>query len=145
MTNSIEKLNADITEADSKFSEEGISLNASIENGEGESELDETLVGAVKSITDVSTTEHMRCDGLKENHVHTLINKLRQIVAIARTPKIDTILKRRAGKGAIIDQATRWGSTYLMIQCLLEIKDSLIDMAHLDITTEFQWRQAKEL
>nr|XP_039273925.1 uncharacterized protein LOC120347876 [Styela clava] len=65
---------------------------------------------------------------------------------MARTPKIDAILKRRTGKGAIIDQATRWGSTYLMIQRLLEIKNSLIDMANPDITlTDLQWRQTHQL
>ncbi|KAG8235375.1 hypothetical protein J437_LFUL012586 [Ladona fulva] len=41
---------------------------------------------------------------------------------------------RRTGKGAIIDQATRWGSTYLMIQRLLELKSFLVDMANPQVT-----------
>ena len=65
---------------------------------------------------------------------------------VAPTPKINEILKRRVGKGVVIDQETRWGSTYLMIQRLLEIKDSLVDMAHPDISmTESQWKQVEEL
>ncbi|XP_077975500.1 uncharacterized protein LOC144431349 [Styela clava] len=121
-----------------------------------EGESDEALVIAVNSITAVNTIEHMRCavhtlqlairDGLKEKHVHTLLSKLRQTSVMARTPKKDAILKRRTGKGAIIDQATRWGSTHLMIQRLLEIKNSLIDMANPDITlTDLQWRQTHQL
>ena len=100
--------------------------------------------------------KHMRCavhtlqlaihDGLKEKHAQNLISKIRQIALVARTPKIDKILKRRVGKGAVINQATRWGSTYLIIQPLLEIKGSLIDMAHSDIfITENQWKQVEEL
>lgn len=43
------------------------------------------------------------CNGLKEKHVHTLISKLRQIVRIAKTPKIDARLKWRTRKVATID------------------------------------------
>ena len=59
---------------------------------------------------------------------------------------IDEISKCWVGKNAVIDQATRWSSTYLMIQRLLEIKDSLVDMAHPDISmTESQWKLVEEL
>lgn len=157
MTSAIEKLNEYPTEADNELLGEITSQNDSLENElETESYDEETLFHAICDISELSRIEHMRCavhtlqlavrDGLKEKHVHTLISKLRQVVVIARTPKVDAILKRRAGKGAIIDQATRWGSTYLMIKRLLEIKSNLIDMAHPDITlTEFQWKQAEEL
>ncbi|XP_073510784.1 uncharacterized protein [Phyllobates terribilis] len=75
-----------------------------------------------------------------------LIGKVRKFVIAARTPKIDSILKRRAGKGAIVDQATRWGSTYLMIERLLELKPFLIDMANPQVTlNEGQWTQVAEL
>ena len=46
-------------------------------------------------------------DGLKVRHVTSPIRKIRQIVRAARSPKIDTILKRKTNKGAILDQATR--------------------------------------
>ena len=67
---------------------------------------------------------HMRCavhtqqlairDGLKEEYASNLISEVSHVVTAARKPKVDEILRRRAGKGAIIDQATRWSGTYLM-------------------------------
>ncbi|XP_073507370.1 uncharacterized protein [Phyllobates terribilis] len=63
---------------------------------------------------------HMRCvghtlqltirDSLLEGHAGNLIGRVRKLVIAARTPKIDSILKRHAGKGAIVDQATRWAA-----------------------------------
>ncbi|KAM4018767.1 LOW QUALITY PROTEIN: uncharacterized protein ACNLHF_008010 [Anomaloglossus baeobatrachus] len=99
---------------------------------------------------------HMRCvvhtlqlairDSLQEGHAAALIGKVRKLATVARTPKVDSILKRRAGKGAIIDQATRWGSTYLMIQRLVELKTFLVDMANPQLTpNESQWNQVTEL
>lgn len=85
-------------------------------------------------------------DGLKDQHASNLISKLRQVAVAARTPKIDSIIKRRAGKGAILDQTTRWGSTYLMIQRLVELRAVLEDIDNPSITlTEHQWSQAKEM
>ncbi|XP_073410249.1 uncharacterized protein [Dendrobates tinctorius] len=99
---------------------------------------------------------HMRCvvhtlqlairESLQEGHAGNLIGKVRKLVIAARTPKIDSILKRRAGKGAIVDQATLWGSTYLMIERLLELKPFLIDMANPQVTlNKGQWTQVAEL
>ena len=49
-------------------------------------------------------------------------------------------------KSAIIDQATRWGSTYLMIQRLLALNDALLDLAHSDFTLiGYQWNVVKQL
>nr|XP_022910784.1 uncharacterized protein LOC111421821 [Onthophagus taurus] len=86
---------------------------------------------------------HMRCaahtlqlairDGLKEVHATQLIGKIRNIVVILRNPKIDGLLKRKAGKGAIIDQPTRWGSTFVMIKRFLELKPFISDLVHPDI------------
>ena len=75
-----------------------------------------------------------------------MIGKLRQVALAARTPKIDAILKRRTAKGAIIDQATRWGCTYLMVKRLLELTSFLenIDNPSLALT-EGQWKSAIEL
>ena len=63
--------------------------------------------------------DHLRCavhtlqlairDGLKGQHASNLISKLRQVAVAARMPKIYSIIKRRTGKGAIVDQGTRWG------------------------------------
>ena len=99
---------------------------------------------------------HMRCavhtlqlaiqDDLQEGHAAALIEKLRKLATSARTPKVDSILKRRAGKGAIIDQATRWGSTYFIILRLVELRPFLVDMANPQLMLhESQWKQVKEL
>jgi len=69
-------------------------------------------------------------DGLKGEYASNLISEVRHVVTSARKPKVDDILRRRAGKGAIIDQATRWSSTYLMVKRLIELKPFLIDMAN---------------
>ena len=99
------------------------------EDGSG---LDKVFDSALSGMVDFSTTTRMRCavhtlqlaisDRLKEKHVDRLVSKIRHVAITARTPKIDAILKRKLKKGAIIDQATRWVSAYLMIQQLLEFK-----------------------
>jgi len=105
---------------------------------------------------DVTTTEHMRCavhtfqlcirDGLKARNIANLLAHVRKVVAAARTPKVEAVLKRRCNKGAVLDQATRWGSTYLMLQRLLELKSCLIDMANPDVSlTDQQWKQVQEI
>ncbi|XP_073501668.1 uncharacterized protein [Phyllobates terribilis] len=115
-------------------------------------EIDELVEAASKHFP----IHHVRCvmhtlqmairDSLQEGHAGNLIGKVRKLVIAARTPKIDSILKRRAGKGAIVDQATRWGSTYLMVERLLELKPFLIDMANPQVTlNEGQWTQVAEL
>lgn len=104
----------------------------------------------------ISEIEHQRCcvhthqlavnDALKEHYSSNLIAKVRKVATAARTPKLDAILKRRAGKGAIIDQVTRWGSTYNMVKRLVELKPVLIDMANPDVSlSEVQWMQLEEL
>ena len=60
-------------------------------------------------------------DKWQDRHAATLIAKLRQVTVAAKTPKTNAILKRRAGKRAILNQSTRWGNTYLMIRRVLEI------------------------
>jgi len=129
----------------------------------GDSSDDETVLDDMINLAfldysqDTTTTmSHMRCaahtlqlairDGLKTNVVAVLISKIRKVVTAARTPKIDAILKRKANKGAILDQSTRWGSTYLMIERILEIKDTLVDIAHPDVClSEAEWKEVEDL
>ena len=97
---------------------------------------------------------HMRCavhtlqlavrDGLKEPQTASLVSKVRNMATAARAPKLHAILQRRAGKGAIIDQATRWGSTFLMIERVLELKPFLVEMAVPDLTDE-EWEGVHQL
>ncbi|XP_073534699.1 uncharacterized protein [Phyllobates terribilis] len=116
----------------------------------------DSLDDLVETMSIRSFIHHMRCvvhtlqlairDSLQEGHAAALIGKVRKLATVARTPKVDSILKRRAGKGPIIDQATRWGSTYLMIQRLVELKTFLVDMANPQLTlNESQWNQVTEL
>ena len=59
---------------------------------------------------------------------------------------VDDILRRRAGKGAIIDQATRSSSTYLMVKRLIELKPFLIDIANPCVSlTEDKWNSIEKL
>lgn len=86
----------------------------------------EILDDFVEAAVQHSTIHHMRCavhtlqlairDGLRQPHASTLVGRVRNIAVAAKTPKLDAILKRCAGKGAVLEQATRWGSTYMMIQ-----------------------------
>ena len=74
------------------------------------------------------------------------ISKLKQVVTAARTSKIDAILQRHAGKGAILGQATRWGSTYMIVKRLLKLKPFLEDIDNPNVSlTESQWREASQL
>ncbi|KAM4037493.1 uncharacterized protein ACNLHF_016084 [Anomaloglossus baeobatrachus] len=115
-----------------------------------------SLDDLVETVSICSFIHHMRCvvhtlqlairDSLQEGHAAALIGKERKLATVAKTLKVDSILARRAGKGAIIDQATRWGSTYLMIQRLVELKTFLVDMANPQLTlNESQWNQVTAL
>ena len=80
-------------------------------------ELTDEHLDDVAEAAKLTKIQHMRCtvhalqlairDGLKNNHAVNLLLKLRKVAVASRTPKIDAILKRRANKGAILDQATR--------------------------------------
>ena len=149
MTHSVENFNTESEVSEGECIAFGL-------NTSDDSEQEEMVFDAVSKVSNSAVVEHMQCavhtlllairDGLKEKHAQNLISKIRQVVLVGRTSKIDEILKRRVGKNAVIDQATRWGRTYLMIQRLLEIKDSLVDMARPDISmTESQWKQVEKL
>lgn len=149
MIKAVEKLNEREVSEDL---EEQYHTNEQEEN----SEVDEIFEMNISRVANVSSIRHMRCavhtlqlainDGLKEKYISNVVSRIRQIVIAARAPKVDSVLKRRAGKGAVIDQATRWGSTYLMIQRLLELKHILEDMANPNVTmTEHQWEEVMGL
>ena len=118
--------------------------------------LDETLDDVAEEASKLCQIKHMRCavhtlqlairDGLKDPQASNLIGKLRQVAVAARTPKNDAIINRRAGIGAILDQVTRWGSTYVMVKRLLELKSVLEDIDNPAISlSQIQWKQASQL
>lgn len=97
--------------------------------------------------------EHMRCaahtlqlavgDGLKHKSIKGIVAKE------ARNPNIEKILKETTKKVALIDMETRWGSTYLIIDRLVEMHTFLEDMADVGNNnlklTKAEWDQAVHL
>ena len=163
MISTIEKLNQDKAEPEEGDAEDDFDFSRASTSGESElagsegnpDTSDEFNLSVDMTVIDAKIC-HMRCavhtlqlaicDGLKGRHAANLIGMVRNIATRARNPKIDAILKRRAKKGAIIDQVTRWGSTYLMIERILELKSILSDMANHDLTmSNVQWDQVKSL
>ena len=75
---------------------------------------------------------HMRCDEhtlqlgirdvLKKWRTEKFLTQLRKLAQHLRSPHTDEILKRRANKGMLIDMPTRWGSTFLMLHRLEDLK-----------------------
>ena len=62
------------------------------------------------------------CDVLKKGRAENVLTKLRKLGQLLRSPHTDGVLKRRANKGMLIDMPTRWGSTFLMLQQLADLK-----------------------
>ena len=81
---------------------------------------------------------HMRCvvhtlqlavkDGLKQPHCEKLLTKTRHIISKLRSPNVLSLLEKRQ-KRPILDIITRWGSTYLMIKRLLELRESIEELS----------------
>ena len=81
---------------------------------------------------------HMRCvvhtlqlaikDGLKQPHCNQLRTKTRHVLAKLRSPNVLTLLEKRAKKRPVLDVVTRWGSTYLMIKRLLELREVIKEL-----------------
>ena len=103
--------------------------------------------------------QHMRCaahtlqlaigDGLKDKTIKGLVAGLRNVAKEARTPNIEKVLKKNSKKVALLDMETRWGSTYLMIDRLVELRPHLVEIAevgnkNLELT-KTQWDQAVNL
>ena len=129
------------------------------EEVESETEENEILPGTLDLESSVPINcEHMRCavhtlqlainDGLKET-ASGVVAKLRNVAKEARSPKINEQLRRRAKKVALLDQETQWGSTYLMIDRLIELKSFIAEMADVGNTrlnlSSFEWEQAISL
>ena len=68
-------------------------------------------------------------DVLKKGRVEKFLTKLRKLAKHLRSPHTDGILKRRANKGMLIDMLTRWGSTFLMLQQLVDLKCYVQDLS----------------
>lgn len=67
-------------------------------------------------------------DGLKHPNAAHLLSRARAVVKEARAPIVSERLKRETGLRAILDQDTRWGSTYQMLDRLVQMKTSIYDL-----------------
>ena len=62
-------------------------------------------------------------DVIKKGRAEKFFNKIAKTFAKhLRSPHTDKTLKRCANKGILIDMPTRWGSTFLMLQQLADLK-----------------------
>ena len=56
------------------------------------------------------------------------------------------LYKNHSGKSAILDQDTRWGSTYLMIRHIIDRKPYIDDLANPNVSLkEHKWNELTEL
>lgn len=103
-----------------------------------------------------STIHHMRCaehtlqlgirDALKKGRPEKFVTKIRKVAQHLRTSHTDGILKRRAGKGMLIDMPTRWGSTFLMLERLLHLKAVVQDLDSVDsYLSESEWGELENM
>ena len=67
-------------------------------------------------------------DRLKQPHCNPLLTKTRHVVAKLPSPNVLTLLEKRAKKRPVLDVVTRWGSTYLMIKHLLELREGIKEL-----------------
>ena len=99
---------------------------------------------------------HLRCvehtlqlgvrDGLKKSSVNNFIEKVRKLAVNLRSPRNDAVLKRCAGKGMLIDMPTRWGSTFLMVSRLLELKDAILELSLSEVHfSDYEWVELARL
>ncbi|CAL1535207.1 unnamed protein product [Lymnaea stagnalis] len=119
-------------------------------------ENDDAVDVLIDSAARLMQIDHTRCavhtlqlamrDGLQERQVAKLIERLRKIVSAAKAPHLDAMLKLHAGKGVLVDHVRSWGSTYLMIKRLLELKPYLMDTGNPEINmTEAEWEEVRVL
>jgi len=78
-----------------------------------------------------------------------VIGRIRNVVKEGRTPKINEFILGREKKVLVLDMDTRWGSIYLMVDRLIEVKSSVQELAGIGnknlFLTNAQWEQAEEL
>jgi len=78
-----------------------------------------------------------------------VIGRIRNVVKEGRTPKINEYILEREKKVLVLDMDTRWGSIYLMVDRLIEVKSTVQELAAIGnknlFLTNAQWEQAEEL
>ena len=126
-----------------------------LNENEGDKNDDEEITEIQGSLSIDHTICHMRCaehtlqlgirDVLKKRRPEKFLTKLRKLAQQhLHLPHTDGILKRRANKGMLIGMPTRWGSTFLILQRLADLKCFVQDLgSHESSLTESEWAEAK--
>ncbi len=73
----------------------------------------------------VHTLHLAKLDGIKNGKAAGVIGKIRDVAKEAHTPKLYKIFLKRTRKTVLLDMDTRWGSTYLMLARLTELKTTI--------------------
>ena len=68
------------------------------------------------------TMELAMNDGLKNTRADHIIGCARHVCKVGRNAETLEIIKKRTGKVLFVDVETRWGSTFMMIERLLELR-----------------------
>lgn len=98
---------------------------------------------------------HMRCgvhtlqlaiqDGLKQSRIKDVLGRARKLAVELRTPKINEVLKRKHSVVAVLDQDTRWGSSFQMVDRIIRLKEVIKEMCDCGndklFLTESQWNE----
>nr|XP_057906399.1 uncharacterized protein LOC131103824 [Doryrhamphus excisus] len=168
MVKTVELLNQSDEERSSELLEEG---SADDQGDQEEDEVgdDETLRDLIVDHFDTSTGSrpaagantnvHMtRCgvhtlqlavrDGLKQRGAHAVLEHARSVVKKLRAPNMVASLKKKGHLLPIIDVPTRWGSSYAMVNRLLELREVVQDYAavapDLHLSDE-KWQRIQQL
>ena len=67
-------------------------------------------------------------DGLKQRGIRDVLGRARNVAVELRTPKINEILKRKHKLVAVLDQATRWGSSFQMVDRIIRLREAIKEM-----------------
>lgn len=104
--------------------------------------------------------EHVRCgvhtlqlailDGLRIPQAGTIVANARKLAVEARKPKVSAELKKAKKLAVILDQETRWSSTYMMLDRIVQLKSILVELGNRNVIKgpmlfSSQWKQLEEL
>ena len=89
-------------------------------------------------------------DGIHHSRAGGVLGRIREVAKEARKPTMMEIIKQRTNKVALLDMETRWGSTYCMLNRIIDLRAIVDEYATCgrndDLKmTVYQWQQAIQL
>ena len=124
MTETVERLN----ENDVPFEDPDEMHNSAVDEEVESDDEPVMLVNIHHMRRAVHTLQLAIRDGLKQPQCEKLLTRTRYIIAKLRSPNVLALLEKRERKRPVLDTATRWGSTFLMIQRLFELRNSIEEL-----------------